>query len=254
MSGQSERHHAQARQSRVSARAVLASSLALAVLVAACDSARPGPSGSSGTTSSPQPTVTQPGSAGESAGTSPGASPGDSASAGPGSTATAGPPGPSAGPASVDPFTPPPEMEPLDDDTCLALATRAAVESALGLALGDIRAEGTDPNQALTCTYDVAEGDGQLLVTTAIEGPDDYGAELATATAYGQEPQALEGIGNQAFYAASSAAAPEQVVFTEGPIVVRLWNQTPASIGESAFAALATGVAEAIHGETPPAP
>ena len=36
--------------------------------------------------------------------------------------------------------------------------------------------------------------------------------------------------------------------------MVRLWNQTPATIGRPAFAALAAGVAEAIHGETPPLP
>ena len=35
-------------------------------------------------------------------------------------------------------------------------------------------------------------------------------------------------------------------MFTDGPVLVRLLNQTPATIGQPAFTALATTAAEAI--------
>ena len=154
-------------------------------------------------------------------------------------------------PESVKPFTPPPEMEPIDDDTCLALATRGDVEGALGLDVGDITAEGTDPNAALTCTYPAAGG--QLMIATVIGDGSAYQSELDVAISYGQEPIDV-GIGDQAFYAARTAGAPEQVTFTKGPILVRMWNQTSATIGRSEFVDLAQGVANAIHAEIPPAP
>jgi hypothetical protein len=152
---------------------------------------------------------------------------------------------------SVQPYTPPPDMEPIDDATCLALATRGDVEAALGLDVGDITAEGTDPNTALTCTYPAAGG--QLLIATMIGDGSAYQSELDVAISYGQEPVDVS-VGDQAFYAARTAGAPQQVTFTKGPVLVRLWNQTSATIGRSEFVDLAQGVANAIHAEIPPAP
>jgi hypothetical protein len=144
-------------------------------------------------------------------------------------------------------------MAPQDDDVCLALVARNEVETALGMAVGDISAQGTDPNFGLTCTYPAAGG--QLLLTTTTEDPvSAFESELALATGYGQAPQTLEGVGDQAFYAAATAEAPEQIVFTKGPVVVRLWNQTTATVGSVSFTTLATGAAAAIRAEIPPAP
>ena len=144
-------------------------------------------------------------------------------------------------------------MEPLEDAICLELASRNAVQGALGRNVGDITAEGTDPNTALTCTYAVPSG-GQLLLTTEIADSSAYDGELDVAAAYGQAPETLNGVGDQAFHAAATSDAPEQVVFTKGPVLVRLWNQTSATIGRAAFRALAVDVALHIRAEIPPAP
>jgi hypothetical protein len=157
--------------------------------------------------------------------------------------------------ASVRPFTPPPEMAALDDDACLAVLTRAQVETALGGPAGSITAQGTDPNTGLTCSYAAGSGDSQLLVTTETGDPQAaFDADRALAEAYGQQLTDLSGIGDRAFHGSAAAEAPEQVVFTKGPVIVRLWNQTSATIGRAAFAKLATAAANAIHAEIPPAP
>ena len=146
-------------------------------------------------------------------------------------------------------------MAPQDDEVCLALLSRRDVESSLGLSIGDISAQGTDPNFGLTCTYPAASGGGQLLLTTTTEDPASaYEAELALATGFGQDPQTLEGLGDQAFYGKAAGEAPEQVVFTKGPVVVRIWNQTTGTIGMAQFHVLAEGAAAAIRAEIPPAP
>jgi hypothetical protein len=160
------------------------------------------------------------------------------------------PPVPPA-PASVEPFTPPPQMEPVDDEICLALASREEVAAALGLDVDAIIAEGTDPNTALTCTYPA--GQGYLLIATMIGDSSALDAELEVAIAYGQEPLDIT-VGDRAFYAARTADAPEQVTFVKGPVLVRLWNSTSATIGRADFEAFARGVANAIHAEIPPAP
>lgn len=153
----------------------------------------------------------------------------------------------------VDPFTPPPVMAPQDDEVCLALLSRSDVESTLGLSIGDISAQGTDHNFGLTCTY-AARG-GQLLLTTTTEDPTAaFESEMGLASGFGQDPQPLEGVGDQAFYGKAAGEAPEQVVFTKGPVVVRIWNQTSATIGMDPFASLATAAAEQIRAEIPPAP
>jgi hypothetical protein len=224
--------------------------VALAVALVACDAA-PNPSGTAGATlptgsSSLQPStspgVSVPGSPVAGASISPSAPP-----------MTTAPLGSVAPPPSVKPFTPPPVMEPLEDEICLELASRNAVQGALGRNVGDITAEGTDPNVALTCTYAVPSG-GQLLLMTTIADSSAYDTELDLAVAYGQDPEALSGVGDQAFYAAATADAPEQLVFTKGPVLVRFWNQTPATIGRAAFRALAVDVAFHIRAEIPPAP
>ena len=156
-----------------------------------------------------------------------------------------------APPASVEPFTPPPAMEPTDDQACLDLASRRDVEDALDLDVGDISAEGTDPNTALTCTYPASGS--YLLIATMIADSTSFDAERDVAVSYGQEPQNVN-VGDRAFYAARTVDAPEQVTFVKGPVLVRMWNQTPATIGRAAFEALAKGVANAIHAEIPPAP
>jgi len=172
----------------------------------------------------------------------------------PSTGATASPSGGLVSPPSVVPFTPPPAMEPQDDEVCLDLAPRADVESALGLPIGDITAQGTDPNFSLVCTYPATSGGQLILSTTTDDAGTAYTDELARATEYGQDPQALDGVGDQAFYGRMAGEAPEQVVFTKGPVIVRLWNQTEATIGMEPFAALAATAAEAIRAEIPPAP
>ena len=175
------------------------------------------------------------------------------ASGGPGASTSPG--GGAVATPSVEPFTPPPVMAHQDDEVCLALVSRQDAESALGILVGDISAEGTDPNFGLTCTYPAATGGGQLLLTTTTEDPASaYEAELGLATGYGQDPQSLEGLGDQAFYGKAAGEAPEQVVFTKGPVVVRIWNQTSGTIGMAPFMALAETAAAAIRAEIPPAP
>ena len=130
-------------------------------------------------------------------------------------------------------------MEPLEDEICLDLASRNAVQGALGRNVGDISAEGTDPNFGADLHLRRPSG-GQLLLTTTTEDPASaFQAELGVAAAYGQDPEALEGVGDQAFYGKAAREAPEQVVFTKGPVVVRIWNQTSATIGMEPFRRLA---------------
>ena len=232
---------------RPSRRQPFATIVGAIVLIVACGSpapVTPSPSPSSAAVASngPSPTGATP--------------PGASGLLTPTPSAGSGTPEPPAGATpTVEPFTPPPEQEPQDDDVCLVLAARADVEGALGLPVGDISAQGTDPNSGLICTYPLASGSGQLLLTTTTEdAASAYDDELDLATTYGQGPIALEGIGDQAFYGAAAAEAPEQVVFTKGPVVARLWNQTEATIGQAAFAGLAATAADAIRAEIPPAP
>jgi hypothetical protein len=80
-----------------------------------------------------------------------------------------------------------------------------------------------------------------------------FDAEQEVAITYGQEPQEVS-VGDRAFYAARTADAPEQVTFVKGPVLVRLWNSTTATIGRADFEAFARNVASAIHAEIPPAP
>jgi hypothetical protein len=149
--------------------------------------------------------------------------------------------------------SPPPVGDPQDDEACLAVIPRAAVEGALGATVGDIVAIGTDPAVNLTCTY--TAGDGSLLVTTAAgDTATGFQSSLDLATDYGQNPVAIDGLGEQAFYARSADRWPEQVVFVKGPVLVRLVNQTSTAIGEVPFAALAATAAESIRAEIPPAP
>jgi hypothetical protein len=146
-------------------------------------------------------------------------------------------------------------MDPQEDEVCLAVVSRNVAETALGVAIGDIEAQATDPSVQLTCSYAVGTGDAALLLTISAEDPQAaFERDLAIASGHGQDPVTLDGIGDQAFYAAAAADAPEQVVFTKGPVIVRVWNQTDRTAGESGLAELATVAAEAIAAEVRPAP
>jgi hypothetical protein len=172
-------------------------------------------------------------------------------SASPGATEQSG----IATPAPTDDLaSPPPVGDPQDDEACLAVIPRADVEAAVGESVADIVAIGTDPAVSLTCTYALANG-GSLLVTTAAGDPAaGFQSSLDLATSYGQNPVTMDGLGDEAFYATAADRWPEQVVFVKGPALVRLVNQTSATIGEVAFAALASTAADAIRAEIPPAP
>jgi hypothetical protein len=150
--------------------------------------------------------------------------------------------------------SPPPVGDPQDDEACLAVIPRADVEAAVGASVTDIVAIGTDPAVSLTCTYALQNG-GSLLVTTAAgDTAAGFQSNLDLATSYGQNPVTIDGLGDQAFYVIAADRWPEQVVFVKGPALVRLVNQTSATIGDVAFAALATTAADAIRAEIPPAP
>ena len=154
---------------------------------------------------------------------------------------------------SDDSASPPPVGDPQADEACLAVVPQADVEAALGTSIGDVVAVGTDPAVNLTCTY--AAGGGSLLVTTAAGDPGaGFQQALDLAASYEQNPVTIDGLGDQAFYAKSADRWPEQVVFVKGPVLVRLVNQTDATIGEVPFAALAATAAEAIRAEVPPEP
>lgn len=133
------------------------------------------------------------------------------------------------------------------DEICLAVLPAADVGSALGSEIGDVVALGDDASVSLTCTYTTSSG-GTLLVTTTTAGDAAaaYRSSLDLATGYEQDPVILDGPGDQAFYAKAADRWPEQVVFAKGPLLVRLVNQTSTTIGEAAFAALATRAADAI--------
>ena len=180
--------------------------LALAGLVAACGS-QVAPTASTGVapnSSDDVPTASASGRDDRSPGATTPASPGPTDSSG-GSVAT------------QDPLaSPPPAGDPQDDEACLAVIPRAAVEAALNTTVGDVVAIGTDPAVNLTCTY--AAGDGSLLVTTAAgDTATGFQSSLDPATSYGQNPVTIDGLGDQAFYAIAADRWPEQVVFVEGP-------------------------------------
>ena len=178
-------------------------------------------------------------------------------------SAAPGSPGPGPGqptPLPVPPeqggpaFTPPPEMEPQADEVCLAIVTREEAADALGQPVGDIVAQASDPSIQLSCAYRVA-GTGALLLTIASESVDSaFDGELAIADGQGQTAELLDGLGERAFYAAASASAPQQIVFTKGPAVVRVWNQAGRAMDRDAFVTLA-GIADGrIEAEVRPAP
>ena len=213
--------------------------IALIALVAACGTSQVTPTGSASG-------VVAPGSPGASA-------EGPSSSADSGSPAPGASDGAATPPASGDAGSPPPIGDPQDDESCLAVIPRADVEAALGTSIGDVVAVGTDPAVSLACTYTV--GDGTFLVTTTAGDPaTGFQSSLGLANDYGQNPVTIDGLGDQAFYAISADRWPEQVVFVKGPVLVRLVNQTDATIGEVPFAALAATAAEAIRAEVPPVP
>ena len=155
---------------------------------------------------------------------------------------------------TLDPLaSPPPVGDPQDSEACLAVIPRADVEAALNTTVSEVIAIGTDPTVSLTCTY--VAGDGALLVSTAAgDAATGFQSSLDLATSYGQNPITIDGLGDQAFYARSADRWPEQVVFVKGPVLVRLVNQSPTTIGEVPFAALAATAAEAIRAGSQPAP
>jgi len=139
----------------------------------------------------------------------------------------------------------PPTGDPRETEACLAVIPQADVEAALNTTVSEVIAVGTDPAVSLTCTY--AAGDGALLVTTsASDAASGFQSSLDLATGYGQNPVSIDGLGDQAFYATSADRWPEQVVFIKGPVLVGLENQSPTTIGEVPFAALAATAAESI--------
>ena len=151
-------------------------------------------------------------------------------------------------------FTPPPAMEPVADETCLAIVERAEAQEALGQAVGDIEAQASDPSIQLTCAYRVGSG-GSLLITISSESVETaYDAEIAIASGQGQTVEPVSGLGDRAFYAAASATAPQQIVFVKGPAIVRLWNQTDRAIGRADFVSLARTADGRIEAEVRPAP
>jgi hypothetical protein len=148
---------------------------------------------------------------------------------------------------------PPPPGDPQDDAVCLAILDRSDVAAALGVDVGDVAAVGTDPVLSLACTYATSSG-SFLLSTSAGDAASGFQGDFDNAGAYGQSPAMVEGLGDQAFYAKTADRWPEQLVFTKGPVLVRLWNQTSATIGSEKLTALATTVADSIRTEIPPAP
>ena len=213
--------------------------LAIAAMLGACGTSQVAPTGSA-------PTASDAASS---------ASPGAPTASGDGASPDASQPnGGIATPApSDDSASPPPVGDPQADEACLAVVPQADVEAALGTSIGDVVAVGTDPAVNLTCTY--TAGGGSLLVTTTAGDPGaGFQQALDLAASYEQNPVTIDGLGDQAFYAKSADRWPEQVVFIKGPVLVRLVNQTDATIGEVPFAALAATAAEAIRAEVPPEP
>lgn len=139
-----------------------------------------------------------------------------------------------------------------DDDVCLAIVSRSAAEDALGRTVGTVEAQATDPTAQLTCTYPIESGGWLLLTMSAADVENEYETDLVVATSHDQVPLLLDGIGDRAFYGSATSSAPEQVVFTKGPVIVRLWNQTDAAVGQAAFADLAGSAADAIEAEVRP--
>ena len=227
-----------------------ASPVALAALsialVAACGSTQVAPTASAPSAVSFAPAET----------TNPSTGAGPSQSAG-GSPAAAGSQGAVTStpvPADEPGTTPPPAGDPQDDEACLAIVPRADVEAAIGASIGDVVAIGTDPAVSLSCTYATADGGSLIVATTAGDVASAFQAGLDLATGYGQSPVAIDGLGDQAFYAKAADRWPEQVIVAKGPVLLRLINQTSATIGQAVFAALAATAADAIRAEIPPAP
>ena len=221
-------------------RASLAAIVALAAIVVSCGTSQIVPSGTEPSGSGAA--VTPSGSTGP---TSSDGEPLASGGTNPSGAATLSP---------TEPISPPPVGDPQADEACLAVLPSADVEAALGASVGDIVAVGTDPAVSLTCTYAIPNGGSLLVTTSAGDAAASYQSILDLATSYGQNPVTIDGLGDQAFYAMSADRWPEQVVFAKGPVLVRLVNQTSATIGEVPFAALATTAADAIRAEIPPAP
>lgn len=215
--------------------ASLAATVALCALLAACGASDVTPSGAA-----PSRSAAVPGSGGPSAGAaSPsGGSPAPSGSVAPSLAASLPPPS--------EPASPPPSGDPEDDEACLAVVPRDDVETALDTTVGIVVGVGDDPAVSLTCTYPASGGGTLLMTASAGNTAAAYQASLELTTGYGQKPVAIAGLGDQAFYAIPAGGWPEQVVFSKGPVLVRLLNQTPATIGPAAFTALATTAAEAI--------
>jgi hypothetical protein len=145
-------------------------------------------------------------------------------------------------------------MEPQDDDTCLAIISRSEAQDALGQPVGDIEAQASDPSIQLNCFYRVGTT-GSLVLTISSESVESaFDTELAIASGQGQQPVTIDGLGDQAFYAAASATAPQQIVFVKGPAIIRLWNQTDRSMTQGAIESLAAAAADRIEAEVRPAP
>jgi hypothetical protein len=179
-----------------------------------------------------------------------------STGAGPSAAAT-GSQNPNAGASQGsigEPDSPPPAGDPQQDEVCFAVLPAEEVGTALGSEIRDVVALGTDPSVSLTCTYTTANGGTLLATASAGDAAGAFQSALDLATGYGQSPVAIDGLGDQAFYAKAADRWPEQVAFTKGPVLVRLVNQTSATIGEVPFAALAASAADAIRAEIPPAP
>jgi hypothetical protein len=161
-----------------------------------------------------------------------------------GAAASPGAGTPSRQPPSTGAITPPPAGDP---QACLAIVPRADVASALGGDVTDVVAEGTDPSVGLSCTFTTAEGP-LLITTSAADSAAGFQTDMDNAEAYGQNPAPVDGIGDQAFYATSGGRYPEELVFTTGPVLVRLQNQTSGTVGQAGLAGLATTVAAALGG------
>lgn len=221
----------------------LAAVLGLAALVGACGTTQVAPTGSASsstatTSGNPDASPAEPPS---SAGSD--LSPGTSGGTGVGTAAP-----------NEEPASQPPAGDPQQDEACFAILPAADVGAALGAAIGDVVAVGTDPSLNLACTYTAANG-GTLLVSAAAgDAATAFQSNQDLASGYGQNPVAIDGLGDQAFYAMAADRWPEQVVFAKGPVLVRLVNQTSATIGQATFAALAATAAEAVRAEIPPAP
>ncbi|HEX5015300.1 MAG TPA: hypothetical protein VFV72_14205 [Candidatus Limnocylindrales bacterium] len=228
-------------------RASLVALAAVSILAAAaCGSTQVSPTGSA-------PSAVSTGPAGT-AGASSGSGPSPATSGSPGAAGSQGAVAATPVPPDEPGTTPPPAGDPQDDEACLAILPRANVEATLGTPLGGVVAIGTDPAVSLSCTYSTANGGSLLVATTAGDVASAYQSSLDLATGYEQHPVAVEGLGGQAFYAAAADRWPEEVVIAKGPVLIRLVNQTSATIGQAAFVALATTAADAIRAEIPPAP